>query len=137
MNEGGDNDWLLWENKEVWSFLNSGDDLVGSGEKFAGDKLTDHKSDTYQLPISVKEMVEPTTTVGRKRNSPNQKKDGKEKGKAKVGADGEGEPNHDTHTQTERERRKKMGELITELHGFLPRLSPKFHFSNLSKLSKS
>ncbi|MCD7449915.1 hypothetical protein HAX54_002219 [Datura stramonium] len=81
--EGGDNDWLTWENDELWSFLNSDDDLVESGEKFAGDKLPDLRSDTCQPPTSVKEMDE-QITVGRRRSSPKQKTNSKKKGKAKA-----------------------------------------------------
>ncbi|MCD7456316.1 hypothetical protein HAX54_031269, partial [Datura stramonium] len=74
--------------------------------------------------ISVKEMDEPTT-FGRKRSSPKQNEDDKKKDKAKIDVGGEAKSNHDIHIQIEIERRKKMGEILSELHGFLPQPSPK------------
>ncbi|MCE5167251.1 hypothetical protein HAX54_044787, partial [Datura stramonium] len=124
MNEGVDNNCLIWKNNEGWPFLNPNDVLIRSGEKFPGDKLPDLKSDTCQPPTSIKEMAEPSS-VGRKRSLSDQKKDGKGNGKAKVGAGEGGEPDHEIHIQTERERRKKMRNMFSNLHALLPQLPPK------------
>ncbi|MCD7465833.1 hypothetical protein HAX54_002008 [Datura stramonium] len=124
MNEGGDDNCLIWKNNEGWPFLNPNDVLVRSGEKFAGDKLSDLKSDTCHSPTSIKEMAEPSS-VSKKRSLSDQNKDGKGSGKAKVGAGKGGEPDHEIHIQTERERRKKMRNMFSNLHALLPQLPPK------------
>ncbi|KAM3377209.1 hypothetical protein P3S68_009622 [Capsicum galapagoense] len=111
MNEGGENDCLIWKNDEVWSFLNSDNgQLVGSGVEFMGDKLPDpNRSNTCQASTAVKEVGK-ASLDGKKRCRSNEKKATNESGEPKSGANGDGgkESGHELHIRTERERRKRM-----------------------------
>ncbi|XP_059311289.1 transcription factor bHLH95-like [Lycium ferocissimum] len=126
MNEGSDNDFFMWENNQGWPSLNS-NNLVGSGEKFAGDKLPDpNRFDTCQPPTAAKETAE--ATASRKRSASSRVKDGKKSGEAKSGdggGEGGGDSDHEIHIWTERERRKKMRNMFSNLHALLPQLPPK------------
>ncbi|KAJ8530062.1 hypothetical protein K7X08_036897 [Anisodus acutangulus] len=119
MNEGGDDDCLIWENNQGWPFFNS-NDLVGNGEKFMGDKFPDPiRSDTTKA-------IGEANTVNRKRSASDLKKDGNGSGEAKSGGrGGEGESDHEIHIWTERERRKKMRNMFSNIHVLLPQLPPK------------
>ncbi|KAK4378443.1 hypothetical protein RND71_000305 [Anisodus tanguticus] len=125
MNEGGDNDCLIWENNQGWPFWNS-NNLVGNGEKFAGDKLPDPiRFDTCPLLTTTKAMIE-ASIVNRKRNVSDRMKDDNGSGEAKSGGgSGEEESDHEIHIWTERERRKKMRNMFSNLHVLLPQLPPK------------
>ncbi|XP_009627647.1 transcription factor bHLH95-like [Nicotiana tabacum] len=118
MNEKNYRDCLLWENQGC-SNLNS-NNLDGSEEKFAGDKLSDpNRSNTSydQQRTTAKETK--AAARGRKRTASGRK----ESDEAKCG--GEGESDHEIHIWTERERRKKMRNMFSNLHALLPQLPPK------------
>ncbi|PHT41801.1 hypothetical protein CQW23_20655 [Capsicum baccatum] len=110
MNEGGENDCLIWENDEVWSFLNSDNgQLVGSGVEFVGDKLPDpNRSNTCQELTAVKEVGK-VSLGGKKRCRSNDKKGTDESGEPKSGTnrDGGRELGHELHIRTERERKEE------------------------------
>ena len=60
--------------------------------KFECDKLSNPtRFDTYKPLKVVNEMVEASTNVGKKRSSPNQKKNGKEIDEPNFGVDGAGD----------------------------------------------
>ncbi|PHT61381.1 hypothetical protein T459_34768 [Capsicum annuum] len=134
MNEGGENDCLIWENDEVWSFLNSDNgQLIGSGVEFVGDKLPDpNRSNTCQAPTAVKEVGK-ESLGGKKRCRSNEKKATNESGEPKSGANGDGgrESGHELHIRTERERRKRMRNMFEELQTLLPHLQPKADKSSI------
>ncbi|PHT63143.1 hypothetical protein T459_33058 [Capsicum annuum] len=129
MNEGGENDFLIWENDEVWSFLNSDNgQLDGSSVEFVGDKLPDpNRSNTCQALTTVKEVGE-ASLDGKKKCRSNEKKGTNESCEPKSGADGDGgrESSHELHIRTERERRKRMRNMFEELQTLLPHLQPKY-----------
>ncbi|KAM3220074.1 transcription factor bHLH95-like [Capsicum annuum] len=134
MNEGGENDFLIWENDEVWSFLNSDNgQLDGSSVEFVGDKLPDpNRSNTCQALTTVKEVGE-ASLDGKKKCRSNEKKGTNESCEPKSGADGDGgrESSHELHIRTERERRKRMRNMFEELQTLLPHLQPKADKSSI------
>ncbi|KAM3291528.1 transcription factor bHLH95 [Capsicum chacoense] len=134
MNEGGENDCLIWENNEVWSFLNSDNgQLVGSDVEFVGDKLPDpNRSNTCQSLTAVKEVGE-ASLGGQKRCRSNEKKGTNESGEPKSGANGDGsrESGHELHIRTERERRKRMRNMFEDLQTLLPHLQSKADKSSI------
>ncbi|KAM3377203.1 transcription factor bHLH95 [Capsicum galapagoense] len=134
MNEGGENDCLIWENNEVWSFLNSDNDqLVGSERMQVGDKLPDpNRSDTCQ-PLTVVKKVGEASLGSKKRCTSNEKKGDNESGEPKSGAgeDGGRESGYEIHIWTERERRKKMRNMFENLQTLLPHLQSKADKSSI------
>uniref|UniRef100_A0A3Q7J7Y3 BHLH domain-containing protein n=1 Tax=Solanum lycopersicum TaxID=4081 RepID=A0A3Q7J7Y3_SOLLC len=119
-----------WETNDFWSYLNLNDNHVGSGETFDGDKLPDlTRSDTCQPLIVVKEVVQTTIGVGKKRSPPNRKRNGKEIAESNSDADRaetKRKSEHEIHIWMERERRKKMQTLFETLHSLVPNLPAKF-----------
>ncbi|KAM3291529.1 hypothetical protein P3S67_019818 [Capsicum chacoense] len=135
MNEGSENDCLIWKNNEVWSFLNSDNgQLVGSGVEFVDDdKFPDlNRSNTCQ-PLTAVKRVGEDSLGGKKRCRSNEKKGTNESGEPKSGANGDRgrESGHELHIRTERERRKRMRNMFEDLQTLLPHLQPKADKSSI------